>query len=83
MGGRENGGGGLAKGWRQLLHPGPSINGGKPSDLDWPQAAERPLRHPPHSVTMFAFGEVIHPGTAAGIYDLRRLQLDKTAPGSG
>ena len=48
MGERVNGGGGLAKGWRQLLHLGPSKNGGKPSDLDGPQAAERPLRHHPH-----------------------------------
>ena len=48
MGERVNGGGGLAKGWWQPLHPGPSKNGGKPSDLDGPQAAERPLRHHPH-----------------------------------
>lgn len=34
-------------------------------------------------VTMFAFSRYAYPGTAAGIYDLRRLQPDKAAPGSG
>lgn len=32
---------------------------------------------------MFAFSRHAIPGTAAGIKHLRRLQLDKAAPGSG